>query len=647
MSRPSCRSRRGPGSFVLIDKKQIVNMGETSEDFWQRFAVNLQSGIIYSKGNQSTQYNISSSVTYARPRWAAGLDFNSALAANSGANTSTRNQLNFDAYHLLPWKNYFYAGQVGFLQSTEQGIDLRTNVSGGVGKYLKHSGRVSVSLLGGLGWQNTNYSPTEQSQGTQEILALLVNSSLRVVTFSKTNLDVSVSALPALSDPGRFFFNTNAQLLRQALEQPHLQPLLLRELGHQAARDLQRQRLRFQLGVGMELRQSLDAAVAAEPTVAAVPSRAREYYHPALTLRDQRSCGFHCRPSCAAGSLALAPVSSPYPRLSASEKTDVLYMKNGDRLTCEIKSLNAGSLDIKLDYVDGTISVEWSEVERLDSKRLFLVTLDDGTVYSGRLSIAETGAGEPEKLRITTASGDYALIDKTHIVEVLKTSDQFWQRFAVDLNSGVIYSKGNQSTQFNFSTKITYPRPSWAASIAFNSSLSKSFRGHGLDPQRPHPECVPPAPMEELLLRRAGWFPAERRTEHRPAHQPGGRDRQVREAFQPGQRRPAWRAWLAEHAIYPDDGSAGGAGCPRAPAQRQPACGDLQQDEHHAQRQYVAGAFPARPLLLQYQRQRVLQAVQQPEIEHVVLWQLGYGAARDLFRQRLRAEFRAGLDLRQ
>ena len=200
----------GPGSFVLIEKTRIVNMGETSEDFWQRFAVNLQSGIIYSKGNQSTQYNISSSVTYARPRWAAGLDFNSALSSNSGANTSTRNQLNVDAYHLLPWKNYFYAGQVGFLQSTEQGIDLRTNLSGGIGKYLKHSGRFSLSLLGGLGWQNTQYSPSENPETPQDILALLVNSSLRVVTFSKTNLDVSVTALPALSDPGRFFFSTNA-----------------------------------------------------------------------------------------------------------------------------------------------------------------------------------------------------------------------------------------------------------------------------------------------------------------------------------------------------------------------------------------------------------------------------------------------------
>ena len=76
----------------------------------------------------------------------------------------------------------------------------------------------------------------------------------------------------------------------------------------------------------------------------------------------------------------------------SGEKNDVLYMKNGDRMTCEIKSLDAGSLQVSLDYVDGTISVQWSRVQRLDSKRLFIVTLEDGSVYTGTLSIAETAA---------------------------------------------------------------------------------------------------------------------------------------------------------------------------------------------------------------------------------------------------------------
>jgi hypothetical protein len=42
---------------------------------------------------------------------------------------------------------------------------------------------------------------------------------------------------------------------------------------------------------------------------------------------------------------------------SAREKSDVLVMRNGDRLTCEIKSLDADTLSISLDYAAGTVSI--------------------------------------------------------------------------------------------------------------------------------------------------------------------------------------------------------------------------------------------------------------------------------------------------
>ena len=46
--------------------------------------------------------------------------------------------------------------------------------------------------------------------------------------------------------------------------------------------------------------------------------------------------------------------------LFAREKTDVIVMKNGDRFTGEVKGLNGGVLAVDLDYVDGTISLQWS-----------------------------------------------------------------------------------------------------------------------------------------------------------------------------------------------------------------------------------------------------------------------------------------------
>ena len=69
----------------------------------------------------------------------------------------------------------------------------------------------------------------------------------------------------------------------------------------------------------------------------------------------------------------------------ARESTDVIVMKNGDHLTGEIKGLNAGVLYMSMGYMLGTSSVQWSEVARLESKQLFLVRTEDGSVYTGTL----------------------------------------------------------------------------------------------------------------------------------------------------------------------------------------------------------------------------------------------------------------------
>src|SRR5580698_3090112 len=81
--------------------------------------------------------------------------------------------------------------------------------------------------------------------------------------------------------------------------------------------------------------------------------------------------------------------------LSAREKSDILVMRNGDRLTCEIKSLDADTLSIGLDYASGTISINWDMVDHIESKQLFLVKTQDGTVYSGSLSTPASPGARP------------------------------------------------------------------------------------------------------------------------------------------------------------------------------------------------------------------------------------------------------------
>jgi hypothetical protein len=197
------------GKQITLERTTVVQMDQTSEKFWRRFNGEIDTGVIYSKGNQSTQFNLSSDLGYPRERWAATASYNSTLATSTGVTASTRNQINLGAQHLLPWNNWFYAGLGGLLQSSVQGIRLQSSFGGGVGRYLANTNRATIYLLGGFAWQRTQYKQAIVPAGTQDVAAGVIAGGAKLFKFNKTNLNVTGSVFPAISAPGRVYSNMN------------------------------------------------------------------------------------------------------------------------------------------------------------------------------------------------------------------------------------------------------------------------------------------------------------------------------------------------------------------------------------------------------------------------------------------------------
>ncbi len=158
----------------------------------------------------------------------------------------------------------------------------------------------------------------------------------------------------------------------------------------------------------------------------------------------------------------------------ARDKTDVIVMKNGDHLTGEVKGLDAGVLYVNMDYILGTSSVQWSKVDHLESEQLFLVKTQDGSVYTGTLATAESAGGRPVQIEVAITPEHKVTLDRPNIVQMDETSEKFWQRFNGSINSGISYSKGNQATQYNWSSDVQYPRERWTAGANYVSSLASS-----------------------------------------------------------------------------------------------------------------------------------------------------------------------------
>src|SRR5271157_5428012 len=170
-------------------------------------------------------------------------------------------------------------------------------------------------------------------------------------------------------------------------------------------------------------------------------------------------------------SVALLFVAAP---VLARDSTYVIVMKNGDHLTGEVKGLDAGVLYVSMSYILGTSSLDWSKVARLESKQLFIVKTEDGSVYKGALNTAEAEGGRPVKIEVVETPEKEVAIDRSQIVEMAQTSDKFWQRFNGDVNFGTTYSKGNQNTQYTLSAETEYLRKRWSAGVNWSSHLTAS-----------------------------------------------------------------------------------------------------------------------------------------------------------------------------
>jgi len=194
---------------VAIEKSDVAEMKQISGSILHSFDSGISLGAQYSKGNDTTQYNLAWDLGYQAVRWGGEVKYNSNLSSSTGAEAATRNQLDFNGYHLMSKKNNFWAGSLGYLQSSVQGIERQVTMAASVGRYLKNSNRVEWIALGGIGWQRNRYESDTAGQPVQNIGVAVFSSSLNIYVFKKTRLDLTGSYAPALTDRGRNFIKTN------------------------------------------------------------------------------------------------------------------------------------------------------------------------------------------------------------------------------------------------------------------------------------------------------------------------------------------------------------------------------------------------------------------------------------------------------
>jgi uncharacterized protein DUF481 len=157
---------------------------------------------------------------------------------------------------------------------------------------------------------------------------------------------------------------------------------------------------------------------------------------------------------------------------SAREKNDLIQFINGNRITCEIIKQEKGYLYVKLDYVDGTVAMDWSKIARVESPQSFVIGDKTGKRYSGSLESLTAGK-EAEELRVqVTGRSTSRIVRGDEVVAIEQTETRFWQNLHGAIDSGFNYSKHDDRTQYNLDADVLYKRRMWSAGANYESTFS-------------------------------------------------------------------------------------------------------------------------------------------------------------------------------
>ncbi|MEN8224151.1 MAG: DUF481 domain-containing protein [Bacteroidota bacterium] len=136
--------------------------------------------------------------------------------------------------------------------------------------------------------------------------------------------------------------------------------------------------------------------------------------------------------------------------LMASSKTDTVYLKNGDRISGEVKRMEFGILFLKTDGL-GTIKIEFDRISTFYAKERFTVRLSNGLRFFG--SIDTAGMEGHVILRVNEFRIPEPLQE---IVELYPVKNAFWQRLDGAIDIGYSYTKASSISQINLDGNLDY-----------------------------------------------------------------------------------------------------------------------------------------------------------------------------------------------
>ena len=135
--------------------------------------------------------------------------------------------------------------------------------------------------------------------------------------------------------------------------------------------------------------------------------------------------------------------------VAEAQKADSVYLRNGDRITGEVKSMRRGLLTYSTDDL-GTIYIEWDKVDRISTRTVVEVRLASEEKFYGSLDLAPSG-------QVILGGDTLRLAD---ILMMAPIEGNFLARMSGYFDLGFSFQKANETVQLSSGGRVQYRAPS-------------------------------------------------------------------------------------------------------------------------------------------------------------------------------------------
>jgi Protein of unknown function, DUF481 len=158
-----------------------------------------------------------------------------------------------------------------------------------------------------------------------------------------------------------------------------------------------------------------------------------------------------------------------------AQKTDVVTLANGDRITGEIVALDRGRLEFKTDDA-GTLYFEWDKLASVVANRQLEMVTSDGRRFLGHLE----QPADARSLRIVNLTGA-VIVPMAEVTIIRQIGSGFWSQLDGSIDIGFSYTRSSGVAQLNLNSDTIYKKPAFRGRLLASLTQIEKDDGSGRD----------------------------------------------------------------------------------------------------------------------------------------------------------------------